>query len=275
MRIHALKKQKNILEQFSSLLRYHRALGISYYPNAANTERPASGEQPKAALPQAVHSHKNETPPSLHLIEKPQSKQEERREFASSLAELQKNAVDCQKCELAAKRLGTIFGSGGASINLLIVGEWLSCVSAQECSERIFGEEEDMMLSRMLEALHLKKNEVYITNSIKCCLPKSIQVSLPQAECCSRHYLQSQIHLLKPKIILVMGSISMKALLKGNKPLSQQRGKLLEYRDLDKKLIPVVATYHPSFLLKNTDMKPETWSDLQLVGRYLQQTNRN
>lgn len=124
------------------------------------------------------------------------------------------------------------------------------------------------MLSRMLEAIHLAPDDVFITNILKCGLPVSCQPIAANIHCCLS-YLRRQIAVLAPEVICSMGTVATRALLDLPQSLSQLRGRFHLYTALDGKQIPLIPTYHPSYLLQAAEMKSETWKDLQLIEKKL------
>ncbi len=172
----------------------------------------------------------------------------------------------CRACNLHRHRLQATAGRGGGRVKLFIVGGWLQTGPGDD--ELLFGVEEDRMVQKMLEAINLAPQEAYITNAIKCGIAPEVQ---PQAEniasCYS--YLQRQIAVTRPKVICTMGIVATRTLLHASQPLSQLRGRSHSYRLGQDRIIPVMPTYHPTFLLKNPEMKKATWTDLQRIAQEL------
>jgi len=124
------------------------------------------------------------------------------------------------------------------------------------------------MLSKMLAAINVLQEEVFITNVVKCAVPDSCHPAAAHVHCCMS-FLRRQIVILAPEVICTMGMIAAKAVLDKPQSLSQLRGKLHTYETEDGLRIPVVTTYHPTYLLQNPEMKKATWADLQFLAKNL------
>lgn len=185
-----------------------------------------------------------------------------------TVAELCEEIRVCRSCELYQRRVKPVCGTGGRKVKLLIVGAWLTIENPDEKTDTLFGLEEDIMLAKMYRAIQLNDEDVFITNVIKCGIPGIVQPQGIHIETCLS-YLERQIALMSPEIICTMGTVATRALLKVKKPLSQLRGTFHQYKLGKEKTIAVMPTYHPSFLLNNTEMKKPTWADLQRIEKAL------
>ncbi len=176
----------------------------------------------------------------------------------------------CTGCELHSERLASVSGRGEVRAKLLFVGGWLS-MKEQEAyqSSIVFGVEEDVMLGKMTQAINLQTEDVFITNIIKCCLKEAKQPQVEHIKCC-RSYLMRQINILKPEIICTMGLVPTRFLLNKKQSLSQLRGHFYPLAISNSLNIPVIPTYHPSYLLANPEMKKATWADLQTIQKQLE-----
>jgi DNA polymerase len=125
---------------------------------------------------------------------------------------------------------------------------------------------QDQMLSRMLMAINLSAKDVFITNVIKCAVPGSCQPQATHVQSCVS-YLRRQILALLPEVICTMGTVAARAVLQRSQPLSRLRGQFHEYEVGKEQTIPVIPTYHPTYLLQNPEMKQATWADLQLLAK--------
>lgn len=187
----------------------------------------------------------------------------------SSLAEIAAEVRLCRSCELAGQRRCVTPGKGGGErIRLLLVGHWLSVPghSSAALEKSVFGTQEDQMLERMLAAIHLTSEEVLITNIIKCGVGPEIQPQAEHIDACFS-YLQRQIRAAAPELICTMGMVATRALLRLSQPLSRLRGHFHMYKGPDGLEIPVLPTFHPSYLLQNPEMKQATWQDLQALEK--------
>jgi len=249
-------QQRRMIEDVRALIRYHQVLGIKDYPWRCEIPHCVDGGPETIARGSAV------SPPP----EKPPMRPVTVRE---TLADIDAEIQGCRNCELHARRLIAVAGRGQARARLLIVGGWLSW-SGQvvPSSDMIFGLEEDRMVARMLEAIQLKGDDVFVTNILKCGLPENCQPLATHLQCCLG-YLQRQIAVIGPEVICSMGIIATRALLGLPQSLSQLRGRFHPYPTPDGRQIPVMPTYHPSYLLQAEEMKKETWKDLQLIQKRL------
>ena len=151
----------------------------------------------------------------------------------------------------------------------MLVGDWLRYPGELSLPGNVqFGVEEDRMVARMLEAIHLEVEKVFVTNTIKGLVPDGCQPTSEDIRACVS-YLHRQIALIEPEIICGMGLVAAKALLGGAQPLSRLRGNFHSFTVGTGKQIPVIVTYHPTFLLQNPTMKKAAWADLQSIGKYL------
>jgi DNA polymerase len=184
------------------------------------------------------------------------------------LTEIATEVEVCQSCSLVEQRSRVVAGRVGASqIRLLIVGHWLS-VTGEEPPHTVFGVEEDLMLGRMLSAIHLPMDEVMVCNVVKCAVATGTQPKPAHIDACSS-YLRRQIVAAGPEVICTMGMVATRSLLQPSQPLSKIRGMFHSYKGTDGRETPLLATYHPGFLLQNSEMKNATWEDLQLIQRRL------
>ena len=177
----------------------------------------------------------------------------------TSLYELYQATKNCQKCSLGKTRTNFVFGTGNPHAKLLLIGE------APGRDEDLKGEpfvgRAGQLLTKILEAIKLKREEVYIANILKCRPPNNRDPEEEEIICCIPH-LNAQIKLIKPKIILALGRISAYNLLNTKMAMKDMRGKLFDYKG-----IKVVVTYHPAALLRNPNLKRETWEDVQYVRK--------
>lgn len=170
----------------------------------------------------------------------------------------------CPKCRLCETRTQTVFGSGDKKADWLIIGEGPG--QQEDLQGLPFVGPAGQLLTEMLRAIGLSRNEVYITNIVKCRPPNNRDPKPDEADAC-RPYLDRQIELIQPKIILAAGRIAAQSLLRTEAPVSRLRGKV---HTLNR--TPVVVVYHPSYLLRSPNEKKKAWLDLQLaLSTYLEQ----
>ena len=169
---------------------------------------------------------------------------------------------DCQKCALGATRNKFVFGGGDPQANLLLVGE------APGAEEDRLGEpfvgRAGKLLDKILKAIDRSRTkDVYICNVLKCRPPNNRDPLASEVEQCEP-YLLKQIEIMRPKLIVALGRVAGKTLLKVEQPLKEMRGKLHDYFGT-----PLIVTYHPAALLRNSNFKPATWEDFKWIKSIL------
>lgn len=181
--------------------------------------------------------------------------------LASSLdwGELRDCVASCTRCELAKSRTNTVFGVGNPNANWLIIGE--APGAEEDRRGEPFVGRAGKLLDEMLRAIGQSRDSVFIANILKCRPPNNRDPKPEEAAEC-RQYLERQIELLQPKIILAVGKIAAQNLLGSNEPVGQMRGRRHELHG-----IPLVVTYHPAYLLRSPSQKSKSWSDLCLATR--------
>ena len=178
---------------------------------------------------------------------------------AAGLAAFHDEICQCTRCPLGHTRIRFVFGSGNPEAGIMFVGE-------------APGEEEDrqglpfvgaagQLLTRIIEAMGLSREDVYICNVLKC-RPPGNRAPGPEEVASCEPFLQRQIEIVKPRVICCLGRTAAHALLKTEAPLSRLRGALHEYAG-----IPLIVTYHPAALLRNEGYKRPTWEDVKWVRR--------
>ena len=171
--------------------------------------------------------------------------------------ELQAEVASCTKCSLCATRTQTVFGSGNKNADWMLVGE--APGQHEDEQGQPFVGKAGLLLTEMLRAIGLAREEVFITNILKCRPPSNRDPHADEVESCNE-YLQWQQKLIRPKIILAIGRIAAQTLLKTDEPLARLRGKVHTFNNT-----PVVVVYHPAYLLRSLPEKRKAWLDLQLA----------
>jgi len=172
--------------------------------------------------------------------------------------------ADCRACGLCETRTQTVFGVGDRRASLLVIGEAPGADEDRE-GEPFVGRA-GQLLNRMLAAIGLQRQQVYIANILKC-RPPGNRDPRPEEVLRCQPYLMRQIALIGPRIILAVGRISAQTLLGTDAPLGRLRGRWLE---LGPDAIPLRVTYHPAYLLRSPDQKAKAWEDLTAVAQRLE-----
>lgn len=178
---------------------------------------------------------------------------------AESLDQLYDMICDCKKCDLWKTRTNFVFGSGNKNADLVIIGE---APGADEDKQGLpFVGRAGKLLTQILEAINFKREEVYICNVLKSRPPENRNPTPEEIKHCEP-YLEKQLELIKPKMLLCLGTFAAQTLLKSKEALGKLRGKFHTYKN-----IPLLVTYHPAALLRNPNWKKPTWEDVQLLRK--------
>lgn len=174
----------------------------------------------------------------------------------------------CQKCGLAAGRTNTVFGVGSATARLVFVGEAPGFHEDQQGIPFV-GRAGDL-LTRMIAAMGLSRETVYICNVLKCRPPNNRDPAADEISACSP-YLFEQLRQIGPEVIVALGAPAARTLLETGLGIGKLRGTFHEFRlpNSEGHVIPLMPTYHPAYLLRNPAEKVKAWADLQTVMRKL------
>lgn len=184
----------------------------------------------------------------------------EKREAA--LKAIQTDIGDCKRCPLAfAGRHTIVFGEGDPNARLMFVGEGPG--ADEDAQGRPFVGRAGQLLNNMITAMGLKREQVYIANIVKCRPPQNRTPEPVEANTCSQ-FLFQQIDVIRPEVLVALGSTAATYLLGGKSSLSALRGRLHEARGSK-----LIVTYHPAYLLRDPRQKKEAWADLQIAMREL------
>jgi DNA polymerase len=173
--------------------------------------------------------------------------------------ELRECVASCTRCELAKGRTNTVFGVGNTNADWLIIGE--APGAEEDRRGEPFVGRAGQLLDQMLLAIGQSRDSVFIANILKCRPPNNRDPEPEESAAC-RDYLERQIELIQPKIILAVGKVAAQNLLGSEEPVGRMRG-----RRHDLGGIPMVVTYHPAYLLRSPSQKYKSWSDLCLATR--------
>lgn len=174
---------------------------------------------------------------------------------------LQADVAACRLCPLCETRTHTVFGTGNPKADWLLIGEGPG-QHEDEQGEPFVGKA-GLLLTEMIRAMGMAREEVFITNIVKCRPPNNRDPQADEIVRCG-DYLQRQIAFIKPKIMLAVGRIAAQTLLNTDAPLSKLRDRVHYFENT-----PVVVVYHPAFLLRSLLEKRKAWQDLQLAMRTL------
>jgi DNA polymerase len=167
----------------------------------------------------------------------------------------------CTRCKLCEGRKTIVVGEGNAQADLMFIGEGPG--ENEDLEGRPFVGKAGQLLDKMIEAMGLSREQVYIANVVKCRPPGNRDPEPDEIQTCSP-FLVRQISSIQPKVIVALGKFAAQTLLATETPISRLRGTFAQYQGV--KLMP---TFHPSYLLRNPSSKKEAWSDLQQVAKEL------
>lgn len=226
---------KGILTDIQALLEYQQTLGLQGIPLAMMAPRKTS--HGRGAASGGTRDH------------------------AKALEQLRARIGDCTLCRLHKGRTHLVFGVGNPDADLMFIGEGPG--RDEDLQGEPFVGRAGQLLTRIIMAMDLKRSDVFIANIVKCRPPQNRAPSEDEAERCIP-FLIEQVNIIKPKVIVCLGSVAVQNLLKTEEKITRIRGKWQEWNG-----IPVMPTYHPAFLLRNPAMKKPVWDDMQEVMRKL------
>ena len=179
--------------------------------------------------------------------------------------ELQASVAGCTRCPLHKSRTQTVFGVGNRHADWMIIGE--APGAEEDRRGEPFVGRAGKLLDEMLRAVGLDRGTVFITNILKCRPPGNRDPAADEAAAC-RDYLERQIEMIKPRLVLAVGRIAAQQLLHTDSPLGRLRGRA---HSLTSGQVPLVVTYHPAYLLRSPSQKRKVWEDLCLARQIVQE----
>lgn len=181
---------------------------------------------------------------------------------AAALGAMAEVVAACRRCRLCEGRQKTVFGSGDPNADLMFIGEG---PGAEEDRQGLpFVGRAGELLTRIVEAIGMTRDQVYIANIVKCRPPGNRDPQPDEVAAC-RSYLERQVALVRPRLLVALGRIAAQTLLGNDLPIGRMRGQWFEVLG-----VPLMVTYHPAALLRNPALKRPTWEDLQQVRDRLQ-----
>jgi uracil-DNA glycosylase family 4 len=225
--------RKDILENVKSMLEFYQELGLGSLPIKLKKIRSTEVDS----------KFSSSRTPELKV---------------SALKSLREEIGDCKKCRLSNKRTNIVFGEGNPDARLMFIGE--APGREEDIQARPFVGDAGMLLTRLIEKMGFRREDVYIANIVKCRPPMNRDPEIDEIEKC-RGFVERQIEIINPDVIISLGRISAKTLI-GNAKLkiTAIRGNFFYYKG-----IPLMPTFHPAYLIRNPKDKWLTWSDAQKV----------
>ena len=258
-------------EKLEAWLRYFDELSLgAFYNDRRSTGRLPSkraAENVPAAVPRvqtAVTSAPMKTTApviALPVLNAPSLFENTDRVENDTLERIREDLGECARCRLHLQRNKIVFGAGNPRAELVFVGEGPG--HDEDVQGLPFVGRAGKLLTQMIEAMGLQREDVYICNLVKCRPPENRKPEDDEVATCSP-YLYRQLDVIAPKAIVCLGATAVQALLKTKDSISRFRGTWIDYRNTK-----LMATYHPAYLLRNPAAKSEVWKDLQKVMAHL------
>jgi len=176
---------------------------------------------------------------------------------APGLQSIRDEIGDCQRCKLARTRTNIVFGSGNPNAELVFVGEAPGFEEDQQGLP--FVGRAGQLLTKIIESISLKREDVYICNVLKCRPPDNRNPEPDEVMTCNP-FLRKQLGVIRPKVVCCLGTFAAQTVMQTTSSISKLRGK---FYDIDG--IRVIATFHPAYLLRSPDKKREVWEDMKQI----------
>jgi DNA polymerase len=174
-----------------------------------------------------------------------------------TLTDIRLELGDCQRCRLAQHRRNIVYGSGSSTAKLVFVGEGPGFDEDRQAEP--FVGPAGQLLTKIIGAINLTRDQVYISNIVKCRPPNNRNPRPDEIQTCFP-FLDRQLNAIQPLFICALGSIAAQTLMNTLEPISKLRGRFYDYRGI--RLLP---TYHPAYLLRNAEKKREVWEDMKML----------
>lgn len=188
---------------------------------------------------------------------------------AEGLRAQEKSLQNCRRCKLCDGRTTVVFGSGNPQADLVVIGEGPG--ADEDAQGKPFVGRAGQLLTKMLESVQLSRDEVYITNAVKCRPPGNRNPETEELAACAP-FLAAQLAVIQPKVVLALGSVATQTLLKSKDAIGKLRGRVHPYGSA-----VLIPTFHPAFLLRNPgqEYKRMAWEDLKLAKREYDRRRRS
>jgi len=202
------------------------------------------------------------TPASLFRSGAIASENNKTSELAEDLETLASQALNCQKCNLCDTRKQVVFGSGKQDADIVFIVDTPD-VDENDQGLALIGSSGELF-DAMLASIHLSRQQVYVLHMVKCMTPKHRDPCQDEVSAC-RAWLNQQLKILEPRLVLVMGRTAAQGLLSSDAGLHDMRGSWHTYQN-----IPVRVIYHPSYLIRSSDQKMRAWEDIQMIHHFFE-----
>ncbi len=229
---------------------------------AAGARRAPDAAVPAASTPKSAQAAKSAVAPAIVApASLPSLFESIDRIAGDTLPRIREDIGDCTRCKLHKGRTNIVFGVGNPKAELVFVGEGPG--HDEDIKGEPFVGRAGKLLTQMIEAMNLRREDVYIANVVKCRPPENRLPEKDEIATCSP-FLMRQLDVINPKVICALGSCAAQTLLQTTQGISKFRGEWFDFRGAK-----LIATYHPAYLLRNPPAKSEVWKDLQKVMAHL------
>lgn len=236
-----ISKKAYIVENIKNILEFYQILGFESLPINFSLSNKALTSK---ALTSSVTLSQARSQPTL--------------DREAALKALREEIGDCRRCKLSNRRTNIVFGEGNPSARLMFIGE--APGKEEDLQARPFVGDAGMLLTRLVERMGFKREDVYIANIVKCRPPMNRDPEIDEIEKC-RGFIERQIEIINPAVIMSLGRISVQTLMGNTKlKITAIRGNFFDYKG-----IPLMPTFHPAYLIRNPKDKWLTWGDAQKV----------
>ncbi len=239
------KNNKTIVNDIKTVLEFYQALGFERLP--INIGRKNRG----AKVQKFTASERKDS--STYKLPRYQTSEQKK----AALKELREEIGDCQRCKLSKGRTNIVFGEGSEDAEIMFIGEGPG--KEEDIQGRPFVGDAGQLLTKLIEKMGFKRNNVYIGNIVKCRPPFNRDPEEDEINACIV-FIKKQIEIISPKVIISLGRVSAQTLIGSKIPISKLRGRFYEYCN-----IPLMPTFHPAYLLRNPKDKWLVWEDAQKV----------
>lgn len=244
---------KEIIGDLKSYLEYLKGLGITELPLFSNVNEKIY-QSDVSDVVGAIH----ESPLPYRMATSSPSEPQRLEEIRNELG-------DCRRCKLHRTRRTIVFGEGNEKASLMLIGEGPG--NDEDVQGRPFVGKAGQLLTKILQAIDIEREEVYIANIIKCRPPQNRNPEPDEIENCYP-FLLKQIQAIRPRIICALGTFSSQTLLKTDVKITALRGKVYDFSG-----IQLFPTYHPAYLLRNPEKKREVWEDMKRIAKALAESS--
>lgn len=238
-----MTEKQNIIKELKAHLEFMKTMGVQEIPKDTFPAGPVTAD---CRVPTNVGPRGNASVPPAG---------------GESLASIRADLGDCQRCKLCSTRTNIVFGVGNPQAEIMFIGEGPG--ADEDAKGEPFVGRAGQLLTKIIEAMGLTRNEVYINNIVMCRPPNNRAPEADESAMC-KPFLLRRINAIKPKIIVCLGATAVKNLLENETPISKIRGKIQNWNGYN-----VMPTFHPAFLLRNPHMKAPVWEDMQAVLKFL------